>query len=79
MNVTIDNALHDELPAEVSHLAFIVRQTGFIAYIDELAVLHYLRTCLRLGLVRCENRCVLDYFICFHVGLYLYGYNRYLF
>ena len=69
MDMTVDDAGHDEFAAEVRDLSFKCREPCLIAHIDELPVLH--RKCGRHGLilVRCKNLCVPDNLVSFHFML----------
>ena len=40
MNMAVNDAGHDELPAEVRDLSLIVRKAGFVSHIDKFSVLH---------------------------------------
>ena len=69
VDVAVDDARHDELPAEVGYLALIVREARLVAYIDKLAVLHHQGCRLRISRVCCEDFGILDNLVCFHIVL----------
>ena len=66
VHMAVDDAGHDELAAQVRHLAFVGLQAGFIAHIDEFAVLDGQGRGKGTLAVRREDFCVFDDFVCFH-------------
>ena len=67
MDMTVDNAGHDEFSAEIRDLSLKIRKTVFIAYIDEFTVLHCKSGCLRIGAVSSEDFCIFNNLICLHI------------
>ena len=71
MDMAVDDAGHDKLPAEVGNLSFIGRKSCLVSYIDKFAVLYHKGRCLLMTQVRCEHFCISDNLICFHSFLLL--------
>jgi hypothetical protein len=66
MDVTVDDAGHDEFTAEVRDLSLKAGQAGVIAHIDEFAVFHGKGRGLRVFLVGRKDFRVLNDVVCFH-------------
>ena len=64
VHVAVDDAGHDEPPAEVADLALEVRKARLVAHVGELAVPHHEGGRQGLFLVRREDLRVLDDYIC---------------
>ena len=69
MHMAVNDAGHDEFPAEVCDIAFIFGKACLIAHIDEFSVLHRKGGSLRMVLVRCENLCIFNNMVCSHILL----------
>ena len=65
MDVTVDDAGHDEFTAEVRDFAFKTLEAGLVADINEFAVLYRQGSGLRMVLVRSEDFCVFNDVVCF--------------
>lgn len=64
--MAVNDAGHDEFPAQVCDFAFIFGKACLIAHIDKPAVLHRKGRRLRVLFVRCEDFCISKKHICFH-------------
>ena len=66
MDMAVDDTGHDEFPAEISDLSFILRKTGLVAHVDEFTVLHYKSGCLQVVRIRSKDFCIFNNLISFH-------------
>ena len=66
MDVTVDDAGHDELAAQIHHLSLKILQAGLVADVYEFAVLYRQGSGLRMVLVRSEDFCVFNDAVSFH-------------
>ena len=66
MDMAVNDAGHDEFPAEVGNLSFVFRKSCLIAHIDKFSILHHKRARLRLVFICGKDFCVFDDLICFH-------------